>query len=239
MRLKAKWGDMMRFPEGRMKAFTLSYDDGVEQDRRLVEILNKYHLKCTFNLNSGIQNNSDQFEINGLTIQRMNKAGLRELYEGHEIAVHSLTHPDLPRLSTEMIQNEIARDKENLENIFGHHVVGMAYPYGTYDDRVIQVLKDNGIKYARTVQETENFKLQSDLLEFKATCHHNSKNLMQLAEEFIQLDATEPSIFYVWGHSYEFDVDGTWGMLEEFCARISNKRDIFYGTNSEVLLCSE
>ena len=78
---------MMRFPEGRMKAFTLSYDDGVEQDRRLVKILNKYHLKCTFNLNSGIQSNSDQFEINGLTIQRMNKAGLRELYEGHESAV--------------------------------------------------------------------------------------------------------------------------------------------------------
>ena len=35
-----------------MKALTFSYDDGVEQDRRLVELFNKNNLKCTFNLNS-------------------------------------------------------------------------------------------------------------------------------------------------------------------------------------------
>ena len=43
----------MRFPNGKLKALTLSYDDGVEQDIKFVEILNKYGLKCTFNLNSG------------------------------------------------------------------------------------------------------------------------------------------------------------------------------------------
>lgn len=229
----------MRFPNNKMKAFTLSYDDGVEQDRRLVSILNKYNLKCTFNLNSGIQSNSNKFDINGLTIRRMNIAGLKDLYQGHEISVHSLTHPFLSAQNIETIYNEIVQDKINLEHIFDNSIVGMAYPYGVYDDKVIQVLRENGIKYARTVHETENFKLQSKLLELKTTCHHNNINLMKLAEEFINLEAIEPSIFYVWGHSYEFDVDNTWDMIEEFCSKISNRSDIFYGTNSEVLLCNE
>lgn len=229
-------GNKMKFPNNKMKAFTLSYDDGVEQDRRLVSILNKYHLKCTFNLNSGIQTGANKFNIGGITMSRMNIAGLKELYKGHEIAVHSLTHPDLTVQSIETIQNEISQDKLNLQNIFGCSITGMAYPYGTYDDNVIRVLKENGIKFARTVIETENFKLQEDLLKFKATCHHTNKNLMKLAEEFINLNSTEPCIFYVWGHSYEFDVDNNWDMMEEFCARISNRNDIFYGTNAEVLL---
>lgn len=40
---------------GKKKAITFSYDDGVTQDIRLIELLDKYGLKCTFNLNSGLQ----------------------------------------------------------------------------------------------------------------------------------------------------------------------------------------
>ena len=43
----------MRFPGGRMKAFTMSYDDGVEQDRKLIGIMRKNGVKVTFNLSSG------------------------------------------------------------------------------------------------------------------------------------------------------------------------------------------
>lgn len=38
---------------GKKKAVTFSFDDGVTQDIRLIEIFNKYGLKGTFNLNSG------------------------------------------------------------------------------------------------------------------------------------------------------------------------------------------
>lgn len=229
----------MIFPNNKMKAFTMSYDDGIEQDRRLVSILNKYNIKCTFNLNSGIQSGSNKFEINQTTISRMNIKGLKELYHGHEIAVHCLTHPNLAEQTIETIHNEIYQDKVNLQNIFHSNIIGMAYPYGVYNEDIIGVLRENGIKYARTVNDSENFMLQDNLLEFRATCHHNNKNLMKLAEEFINLEPSEPSIFYVWGHSYEFDVDNTWDMIEEFCAKISNRDDIFYGTNAEVLLCNE
>ncbi|MDF2944039.1 MAG: polysaccharide deacetylase [Herbinix sp.] len=225
----------MSFPNNKMKAITFSYDDGVEQDQRLINIFNKYNLKCTFNLNSGLQSGANQWERNGILIKRMNIAGLKELYQGHEIAIHSLTHPRLEQQSIETIRNEILQDKLNLEKIFGYSINGMAYPYGSYDARVLQVLKETGIKYSRTVQDTEDFKPQTNLLELKATCHHDNKNLMKLAEEFINADPTEPMLFYIWGHSYEFDLNNNWDMIENFCSLISNREDIFYGTNTEVL----
>jgi peptidoglycan-N-acetylglucosamine deacetylase len=226
----------MFFPNNKLKALTFSYDDGVEQDRRLVKLFNKYHLKCTFNLNSGIQSGSSRWENQGVSVARMNVQGLKELYKGHEIAVHSLTHPKLEKLDTETIENEIVQDIINLQNIFDCKIQGMAYPYGTYDNRVINVLKENNIKYARTVKESENFNIQSNLLELEATCHHTNANLMKLAEEFVSMNPEEPKIFYIWGHSYEFDVEGRWDRMEKLCAFLSNREDIFYGTNSEVLL---
>jgi peptidoglycan/xylan/chitin deacetylase (PgdA/CDA1 family) len=225
----------MIFPGNKLKAVTFSYDDGVEQDRRFVALLNQYHLKCTFNLNSGLQTGASQWENNNVTIKRMNVRGLKELYEGHEIAVHALTHARLETLDPETIHNEIEQDKLNLERIFGYEINGFAYPWGSYDGRVIEVLKKNGIKFARTVQETGNFDVQSNLMELKATCHHNNPRLMELANEFIALKPSEPKIFYIWGHSYEFEVDDSWDMIERFCAYISNRDDIYYGTNSDVL----
>jgi peptidoglycan/xylan/chitin deacetylase (PgdA/CDA1 family) len=225
----------MVFPGGKLKAVTFSYDDGVSQDIRFVEMLNKYGLKCTFNLNSGLQTGDSHWENRGVKIRRMNVRGLKELYAGHEIAVHALTHARLDECDLETIQNEIEQDKLNLERIFGYEIVGFAYPWGTYDERVIGVLKNNGLQYARTVMTTDNFDVQTNLMELKATCHHNSPNLMQLAEEFVALKPAEPKIFYIWGHSYEFDVDDSWDMMERFCAYISGRADIFYGTNRDVL----
>ena len=224
------------FKGNNMKAVTFSYDDGVKQDKRLIQLLNKYNLKCTFNLNSGLQTGASQWINNGVPIRRLNLLGLKEVYQGHEIAVHSLTHPYLEKQDIETIRNEIGTDKHNLEKCFGCSVQGMAYPYGTYDNRVIEVLKENSIQFARTVDATEGFDSQSNLLEFRPTCHHSCNKLMELADEFIHLKPNVPKIFYIWGHSYELDVDSNWDMFETFCKRISNREDIFYGTNSEVLL---
>ena len=43
---------IMLFPGKKRKVLTLSYDDGVEQDIRLVEIMKKHGLKGTFNINT-------------------------------------------------------------------------------------------------------------------------------------------------------------------------------------------
>ncbi|GHT71023.1 polysaccharide deacetylase [Spirochaetia bacterium] len=224
------------FANGKMKALTLSYDDGVEQDRRLVAILNRYAIKATFNINSGIQTGANSFQKGTVQVRRMNVAGLPELYRGHEIAVHSLTHPHLENLDDDAIRNELAQDKINLERIFGQKVCGMAYPFGTFNDRVISIAKDCGLRYARGVVSTHDFGIPQKLLEFQPTCHHKDPLLPELAEKFIKSKPAEPELFYLWGHSYEFDVDNNWQVIEEFCKLIANRDDIAYCTNGEAFL---
>lgn len=221
---------------GKNKALTFSYDDGISQDIRLVEIFNKYGMKCTFNLNSGIMNERGGFQIDELSITRMSPEGLAKLYKGHEIAVHTSTHPSLTELSDEEVRREISEDKSALESLFGYEICGMAYPYGTFDDRVIAIAQECGIKYSRTVMDAVDFAQQENLMEFRATCHHRNPKLWELLDEFLAYEGDAPAIFCLWGHSYEFDVNNNWELIEEFCRKAACREDIFYGTNSEILL---
>jgi peptidoglycan/xylan/chitin deacetylase (PgdA/CDA1 family) len=230
------------FPNGKMKALTLSYDDGVEQDRRLIEILNRCRIKATFNLNSGLQTGANSFvkqdtRQKDIWVRRMNVRGLKELYAGHEIAVHGLTHPHLENLDEETIRNELEQDKLNLERIFGVQVYGMAYPFGTYNDLVIRMVKAAGLRYARGGKSTYSFDIPRDLMSYQPTCHHKDPRLMELAEQFVKMkSATTPQVFYLWGHSYEFDTDNNWQVIEDFCRFISRREDIFYALNREAFM---
>ena len=220
------------------KALTFSSDDGIEQDRKLVEIFNKYGMKATFNLNTGIQTPESNFEIEGVYINRMKQEGLEELYRGHEIATHGLTHAAPTGMTKEQLDKEFLTDMSNIERIYGTYPVGMAYAYGCVDDEVVKYLKSIGIKYGRTVEASHSFEIPKEPLKLKATCHHDDDMLFELAEKFLKAEPkeNEQMLFYVWGHSYEFDVNNNWDRIEEFCKMMSGKADIFYGTNRECLV---
>ena len=82
------------------KAITFSYDDGVTQDIRLVEIFNKYNLKATFNINSELLGQSAAIEREGVKIShdKIKPEDLKHIYDGHEVALHTLTHPNLTQI---------------------------------------------------------------------------------------------------------------------------------------------
>lgn len=227
----------MRFPEGRAKALTLSYDDGVEQDIKLINIMNKHGLKGTFNLNSGGYAEEGTVYPEGHIHRRMPEKQVTELYKnsGHEVAVHALTHAFLDQLPTHMAINEILKDRENLEKQFGTMVRGAAYPFGAMSDEVIEALKLCGIVYSRTVISTNDFRIPKDWLRLTTTCHHNSPELQSLAKKFVE-DKVEwtPCLFYLWGHSYEFDEKNNWNVIEEFAKYVGNRDDIWYATNIEI-----
>ncbi len=218
------------------KAVTFSYDDGVLQDERFVSILNKYHLKCTFNINSGFSRKDEPFYDQSTAVSHFDISELVTLYHGHEVSVHSYTHPDLTELSKEEIIFQIQKDIDNITMIFNQKPVGMAYPYGTYNDLSKAVIASLGLQYGRTVESNHNFNLQNDLLAFQPTCHHDDKDIFELMDRFLNSDVLEPQILYIWGHSYEFDVQDNWDHLERICAKISGHNNVFYGTNKEVLL---
>lgn len=227
---------------GKMKAVTFSYDDCVTQDIRLVELFNKYGLKATFNLNSELLGKKNELICKGVKVchDKLKAEQVKGIYKGHEVAVHTLTHPYLQRIEDDdEIVRQIEEDRKNLENIVGYEICGMAYPgNGDNAERVAEIIKNRtAIKYARTTAPTYNFELQNNLYQFNPTVHHdNYERLFELGEEFLKLKTDTPKLFYIWGHSYEFDVYNDWDKFEEFLKLISGKDDIFYGTNKEVLL---
>lgn len=227
---------------GLMKAVTFSYDDGITQDQRLIEIFDKYGLKSTFNINSGLLGTHFSLNCDNVTVAHCKPRPdeIKRIYENHEVAVHTLTHPMLPELSDEEIIRQVEEDRKALSEIVGYNVEGMAYPCGgqNNNDRVAEIIKNNtGVRFVRTITSTYNFDLQDNLYRFNPTVYHREKDAMErLAEEFLRLEPTEPKIFYIWGHSYEFDINNEWAWFEDFCKEISGRKDIFYGTNSQVLL---
>jgi len=221
----------------KLKALTFSFDDGVIQDIKTIEILNKYGLKSTFNLNSGILSKT-VVHSNGLSFERVQKNDVKTIYDGHEVAVHTINHPNLTGLSKEEIIYQVEEDRKVLSELCGYNVIGMAYPCGgvNNDERVAEIIRNNtGVKYSRTITSTNNFDLQNDLYRFNPSVYYvHKENLFRLGEEFIKLKPNTPKLFYVWGHTYEMDGNKiNFKDFEEFCKLISNHKDIFYGTNKE------
>lgn len=235
---------MNDFQSGKLKkAVTFSYDDGVTQDVRMIELMNKYGIKGTFNLNSQLLGTG--MFLTGpnyrLCHYKIRPEDVRDLYAGHEVAVHTLTHVNLTTVDDQEVIRQVEQDRLKLSELAGYEVVGMAYPCGgvNNDDRVAKVIRENtGVKYCRTTTTNNSFSVQSNLYRFNPTSyHHDYESMTQLAQKLIEMKPQEPQIFYIWGHSYEQDCSSEhWVKLEEFFKLISGHDDIFYGTNAEVLL---
>lgn len=224
---------------GKNKAITFSFDDGNLDDIPLVEILNKYSLKGTFNLSSGLLTENAPWNFKGIKqIKHINYCDYDGLYEGHEIAGHSYNHPDLTKLNRADIVNQIKLDKKILDFLFKTNIEGFAYPMGTFNDEIGEVLKEIGIKYGRTTISTYDFKLPENSIFWNPTCRFIDERLEDLAEEFFKSE-NENAVFYIWGHSYELLSDEDYERFENFCKMISGRDDIAYMTNIEIINCIE
>lgn len=227
----------MRYPGGLSKALTFSYDDGMEQDAELIRILDDHGMKATFNLNTGLFATAGQESVDGPAHRRLSLEAALEIYKGssHEVAVHCLTHASLTDLPTVAAAREILKDKDNLEHAFGGIVRGLAYPFGTFDNQVIDVLRTCGILYARTITSSHSHVFPKDWLRLDPTCHHNDPQLMPLAERFFMAKPCfDCKLFYVWGHSFEFERDNNWGVIKRFTDVMAEHDGIWYATNGEI-----
>jgi hypothetical protein len=215
-----------RWPGGHLKCLTLSYDDGVVEDRQLVSIMNRYGIRGTFHLNC--------FFSKG----HVESAEVAPLYAGHEVSIHMVSHPFPTQLTREEILNETLENRRTLETLTGYPIRGMSYPFGDYDSRVIELLKACGIEYSRTVNPTNSFSVPANWLEWHPTCHHS--NCLPLADQFLAITPANSygkglHCFYVWGHSYEFARNNNWDLIETFCKKMSGRDDIWYATNMEIV----
>ncbi len=236
------------YPGGKHKVLTLSYDDGKIQDRRLVSIFNKYGIKATFNLNSGLTD----MDI------RIDPEEWKELYAGHEAAVHTYTHPTIARTPKNEMLYEYLEDRKFIESIFGRPIRGLAYPNGSCDDTCVEMAKAAGLEYGRLaadkyalvkaamqydndssapvlIGDATGFEIPQDYMRWLPTCHHNH-DLLGFGKRFLELHKSQYLyMMYVWGHSFEFDRNDNWNVIEEFCEMMSGHDDIWYATNIEIV----
>lgn len=228
----------MRFPEGRKKAFTISYDDNVTQDERLIRLMETYQIKGTFNIIPGWFSNEGAVFPPEETYVNVTEKQALDLYDNDlvEVANHGFNHTKMTTLANYLQMNDILKCREKLETMYHAVITGFAYPYGWYDHALMKVLKDAGITYARTVCSTGTFDLPDNWLELNPTCHHDDPALSELTDQFLKDAVTEhPALFYVWGHTFEFDRNDNWDVIETLFERVSGRsNEIWYATNGEI-----
>ena len=225
----------MLFPGGKTKALILSFDDGMVADRRLVRLMNEYGLIGTFHLNSNKLGTKDY----------LTKEEIKVVYKGHEVSAHTANHPNLPDISREEVLYEVGEDRRELERLSGNLVRGMAYPFGNYNDSVIELIHSLGIEYARTVKDTYTFGIPNEFLKWHPTIHQFGKayftpdnpendkkelaGFYQVVNHFLKTDSL--ALLDVWGHSWENDGAGDrWTEMEKFFKMVSRNPEIYYTT---------
>ena len=232
----------LRFPGGKAKAVTLSYDDSTKDDIRFLDTINKHNLKCTFNLVSswiGREAHTDKEFI---------KENI--LKTGHEIANHGLHHKALDSVRVLDGIQDTLNSRLCLERDFGVIVRGMAYPCRVINRfakpevyrQIKSYLQDLDIVYARSVgSDNDKFELPEDWHCWVPTAHHSNPKVLEFIDKFLALDVSklttpnrQPRLFYLWGHSYEFERNNNWELLDEMCEKLSGKDDTWYATNIEI-----
>ena len=215
------------FPGGKHKVVTFSYDDNQIFDRRLIEMFNKYDIKGTFHLNAGTvgENNANGNFVGWEEIE--------SLYKGHEVACHCFTHPFPSQLPGDQMVAQIWEERKLLEERVKYPIRGMSYPYGDITQKFIDTAAAVGIEYSRTVNSTGYFGLPSDYMRWNPTCHHD--DALKYVDDFLKKTWRNRLLcFYIWGHSYEFNRDNTWDMMEELLGKLANQDDVWYATNIEI-----
>ncbi|MBP3480526.1 MAG: polysaccharide deacetylase family protein [Clostridia bacterium] len=228
----------LRFPNGLAKCLTLSYDDGVEQDMRMCELMKKYGIAGTFNISTGNYSPEGKRFEPGRVHRPMTQRQSLETYKDEplfEVATHALHHAWLPDIPLSEAVHEIIEDRRNIESQYGTICRGHAYPYGKYSENIINVLKSCGIAYARTTVSTHKFSLPENWLILNPTCHHKDPRLTELTDNFLnETPKLSPLFFYLWGHTFEFESDNNWEIIERFFEKTGGNPDIWYATNIEV-----
>ena len=242
------------------KFFTVSFDDGTGQDVRLISLMEKYGIKGTFNLSSGLFGKKSYIRRVGDMAKSASQIDCAhpEEYVDHfilskpdalrlyshpnvEVASHGTHHLVQTDFTSEQAHEEIERDIQALSELFGCRVTGHAFPKGSYNENVLSVLRNSGAVYARKVssnQPPEDFSVIKDGLLVTPTCRHNAPFAKELLQKFLDTPAMDGDIaFHMWGHSYELDYGtdiSSYERIEELFAMVAGAKDIVCVTNGEL-----
>lgn len=206
-----------------MKIVSLSFDDGTIYDLRFIELLNKYKLKASLNLNSGLEDFIWYYGDHPIKRLKLNE--VKEYYNGHEVASHSLTHPYFSSLSNEEVIRQVKEDVDNLSKIFNYTIEGFAFPFHDQTEDNIQTVKDNvKLKYIRYSYLTNEY-MPKDRYHLPINALYDYKDIYERLKDFKKNNLNN-SLFVIAGHSYEFEMKNDWEKIESLLKFLSNDKEI-------------
>lgn len=230
------------------KYFTLSFDDGITQDYKIMEICRKYGYKgITFNINSGLCGESwdwvaDMIKVPGVSHKRLTEEEIRNgAYSGFDVAAHTVTHGAMLSTDKDPVGafREVQKDVFNIKKLTGIMPLGMAWPGGdgAYSEQSIEnVSKYTSVRYARGTESTYAFSLPDRFLQWQPTCSITDERTLALAKEFIEAKPAEDMLFYVWGHGYELDAFDLYDRFEQLVKMMSEDENVVCVSNTEFYL---
>lgn len=233
------------------KYFAWSFDDGLEQDKRIIEILKEYGLGATFHLNSGLFGDKTyEGRIGNLGMTEKPAASfdpdtrhllpyvphfripadeVAQVYEGFEIASHTCHHVNLAKCSEDERHAEIAEDVKALSELFGQSVIGFAYPYGVGAKQSREALQAAGVQYARMATSKQGFRFPEDPLRMSLSCWHISGKTFERLDAFFRTETEEDLFFLMFAHGYEFDFgtkESNWDKFRRICEAVASRNDV-------------
>ena len=242
------------------KFFAWSFDDGLEQDKKIIEILREYGLGATFHLNSGlfgeqtyegrignlgmIEKPYDSFDPRRFHLLkyaphfRIPEDEIRQVYQGFEIASHTSHHVNLLRCTKEQRTQEIITDVTALSALSNQKVTGFAYPYGAGAKKCRDALQAAGIEYARLALTKADFRFPEDPLAMPLSCWHISPKTFERLNEFFSMEAEEDLFFLMFAHGYEFDFntrESNWDKFRRICEAVAARDDVIACSIAEAL----
>ncbi len=233
--------------------FTTSWDDGGEHDLRLATVLHRHGVRGTLYWPS----NSERWPLLG-------PSAAREVMDlGMEIGSHSTSHADFTRAGYVVIEQEAAESRRSLEEHCGVPIRSFCYPFGRFDRRARRAVAGAGYAVARTTtafHDGDGFDPLLMPVTFQLyphsgrvhlthaikernlgglwrwlTRYHAETDPIELARLALEHIRAEGGILHVWGHAWEIEQEGMWGLLDALLAEVSGHEDVRYVTNGQLV----
>lgn len=201
------------------KIFIISFDDGTVWDGPLVQLLNKYGMRATFNLNSGLEDfvwyYDDRFPV-----RRQRLRDTLEQYRLHEVASHTRTHPWLNSLTPPQLSREVGEDCAALKEIFGLSQIGFGVPFTACGQREIRIIRKY-VRYIRLSAFSDSFAPPEDPWHIPIHGLYNDPDIREKIALFAQ-NSLPVSLFVMAGHSYELEALDHWDYMEQLLKYIQS-----------------
>jgi peptidoglycan/xylan/chitin deacetylase (PgdA/CDA1 family) len=137
---------------------SITFDDGLSSIlKNALPELKKREIPTTIFIPAANIDNYPKWDQKGQAIyyedRIINREEIKELSDwGIEIASHTLHHTDLRNVHSEAAKEELLLSKSILEEIIGKEVVSFSFPYGSYNDDLINLALDCGYNFVYTTQ---------------------------------------------------------------------------------------